>query len=367
MSKIAEVATLIACVSASSVPGSSVLSFNVDEAEAHRAALAEEVNSDPSSTWRAAWPPASRFAGRNYSVLVNLAGILGGDPAENEAGLPVRTRAELSSGGSIPESFDALLAWPQCPIIGEIRDQSACGSCYAVAVASTATDRWCVHHNGTSQDRLSDVDLMSCCFACHGFNGGCAGGTPSKCWDYISSQGISTGGVYGDKSQCLEYPFAPCDHHIEGSHGSCPDQPYYAETCFWACDADMTGTQNYDQEQAKHMFAASYKIENDVEAIQQDIMAHGPVSAGMFIVPEFEIYASGIFTGSFVYNDYIGGHAVKLIGWGVEQGVKYWIVANSWNSEWGEQGRFRIEQGKDILGIENSVTAGTVAASSVLV
>jgi C1A family cysteine protease len=30
-----------------------------------------------------------------------------------------------------------------------------------------------------------------------------------------------------------------------------------------------------------------------------------------------------------------GGHAVKLVGWGVENKVPYWIIANSWNEDWG--------------------------------
>ena len=34
----------------------------------------------------------------------------------------------------------------------------------------------------------------------------------------------------------------------------------------------------------------------------------------------------------------LGGHAVKLMGWGVEDGVKYWLVANSWNTDWGDNG-----------------------------
>lgn len=35
-----------------------------------------------------------------------------------------------------------------------------------------------------------------------------------------------------------------------------------------------------------------------------------------------------------------GGHAVKLIGWGIDQGVPYWTAANSWNADWGEDGLF---------------------------
>jgi len=35
----------------------------------------------------------------------------------------------------------------------------------------------------------------------------------------------------------------------------------------------------------------------------------------------------------------LGGHAVKLMGWGVEKGTPYWLVANSWNPDWGDKGK----------------------------
>ena len=46
------------------------------------------------------------------------------------------------------------------------------------------------------------------------------------------------------------------------------------------------------------------------------------------------------------------GHVVRLIGWGEENGVPYWIGANSWNSFWGEDGFFKIRRGTDEAGIE---------------
>ncbi len=33
-----------------------------------------------------------------------------------------------------------------------------------------------------------------------------------------------------------------------------------------------------------------------------------------------------------------GGHAVKMLGWGVEKEKPYWLVANSWNGDWGDKG-----------------------------
>lgn len=43
---------------------------------------------------------------------------------------------------------------------------------------------------------------------------------------------------------------------------------------------------------------------------------------------------------------------MKIIGWGVENGVRYWLCVNSWNEDWGENGLFRILRGVNHCGIE---------------
>lgn len=55
----------------------------------------------------------------------------------------------------------------------------------------------------------------------------------------------------------------------------------------------------------------------------------------------------------------MGGHAVKIVGWGTENGVDYWLVANSWSTKWGEDGYFKIIRGTNDCGFEQSVFAGT--------
>ena len=51
----------------------------------------------------------------------------------------------------------------------------------------------------------------------------------------------------------------------------------------------------------------------------------------------------------------MGGHAVKIVGWGQEEGTEFWIVQNSWSENWGEKGFFRIAFGE--CGIDQFATS----------
>lgn len=49
----------------------------------------------------------------------------------------------------------------------------------------------------------------------------------------------------------------------------------------------------------------------------------------------------------------VGRHAVKIIGYGTENGVKYWLIANSWGERWGDGGFFKIRRGTNECNIES--------------
>jgi hypothetical protein len=58
----------------------------------------------------------------------------------------------------------------------------------------------------------------------------------------------------------------------------------------------------------------------------------------------------------------LGGHAIKILGWGVMNNVDYWIVANSWNPDWGLEGFFLIRRGTDEVRFGLAVVSVRVAA-----
>jgi len=91
--------------------------------------------------------------------------------------------------------------------------------------------------------------------------------------------------------------------------------------------------------------------------IMRELMEGGSVSVAFTVYDDFEVYSEGIYQHE--EGAALGGHAVKIIGWGEEKGIKYWLVANSWNPRWGEKGYFRIVRGENECGIESEGCAAT--------
>jgi len=70
-------------------------------------------------------------------------------------------------------------------------------------------------------------------------------------------------------------------------------------------------------------------------------MTNGPISAAYIVFNDFMNYKSGVYHKS-VGAIQVGGHAIEVVGWGVEAGDKYWLVKNSWGASWGLDGYFKI-------------------------
>ena len=99
----------------------------------------------------------------------------------------------------------------------------------------------------------------------------------------------------------------------------------------------------------------AYSIKGE-DNIMQEIYENGPVEGTLLVYEDFITYKSGVY--QHVAGELIGDHDIKIIGWGVENGVKFWLCVNSWNEEWGDKGFFKIKRGNNDCSIENIAYGG---------
>ncbi|CAN4084164.1 unnamed protein product [Withania somnifera] len=102
----------------------------------------------------------------------------------------------------------------------------------------------------------------------------------------------------------------------------------------------ITTETNYPYEEAQTVRIGDYQVVPPSESSLLQAVANQPISVGIAADQYFHSYSSGIYDGSCYPRM---NHAVTVIGYGTsDDGVKYWLVKNSWGTDWGEQGYIRI-------------------------
>lgn len=192
---------------------------------------------------------------------------------------------------------------------------------------------------------------MSCCSEC---GNGCQGGFPPEAFNYWINNGLVTGNEYGGQEWCSPYSFPMCAHHTTNpKYPACGSGELYpTPTCQKSCSS-KTYAKSY-QDDLIH--GTTMKSFDNADDIAIEIMENGPVVTSFSVYEDFEVYKGGIYQHH--EGKALGGHAVRTIGFGTENGVQYWLVANSWNETWGENGLFRIIRGQNNCGFEESVVSG---------
>jgi cathepsin B len=228
---------------------------------------------------------------------------------------------------ALPDNFLVKDKWPAC--VHQIRNQESCGSCWAFAASEVLSDRFCIASQGQINVVLSPQDMVSCDKS----NMGCNGGYLDKSWTYLTNTGIV-------EDSCYPYTSG------SGTTGTCK----------------VNGGKCVNGTPAKKYKALSFRSYTNVNDIKNDIFTNGPVETGFLIYQDFMSYRSGIYKKT--SNSLLGGHAVKVVGWGLDAATKtqYWVVANSWGTSWGEQGHFRIAIG-NCCNFESSMMSGMARLS----
>jgi len=259
---------------------------------------------------------------RKLRSVIRLPAPMIGGPMFGSAPMSMQRRDNTT----IPKSFDARTAFGNCSsVIGTITDQKDCGSCWAMSTAAVLADRACI--NGVSNKQLSPQYMVDC----YKQQLGCNGGYASTVWSDIISYGTVPESCYS----------------FQAKDGDCPTRCSH-------------GTTINDQMKVrpKKFYSPWSKTDTErVQAIQREIMEHGPVAASFLVFRNFYSLDGGVYHRS-PTDTYVGGHMVRIIGWGVENGEDYWLVANSWGKDWNENGLFKIGRGRNECNIESTVVAG---------
>ena len=199
----------------------------------------------------------------------------------------------------IPESFDSRIKWPNC--IPKIYDQGSCGACYAFSVSTAFSTRFCIRNELQEIINFSPQNLVNCL-------SGCIGEFPDVAWNYLNTNGITN-------ENCLSY------------RG-------YSNNCVMKCD---NKNNNFDK-----YFAGETKfLEGEIE-IKKEILKNGPVTSMMNLYNDYFYYKSGIYIHNSKYNTVLGFHSITIMGWGVENGIKYWLIQDSYGASKGENGFIKI-------------------------
>lgn len=235
---------------------------------------------------------------------------------------PVKNR---HTRDEIPEHFDAREHWPQCTIISKISDQGDCGCCWAMSSAAVLSDRVCIATNGNVNRSLSPQYMINCFTEQYG----CGGGFAEPVWHDLMEIGTVP-------ETCVRFRMT------DGvCYDNCDDWSYLPK-----------------RTKAKNFYSPWGETDKArVEAIQRDIMEHGPVVANYLVFDDFQEHVSSIYTRS-KKAVYTGAHAVRVIGWGTEDGIDYWLVANSWGTDWKDNGFFKIRRGNNECNIEEMILSG---------
>ena len=203
-----------------------------------------------------------------------------------------------SSASGVPNSLD----WRKKNAVTSVKDQGQCGSCWTFSSTGASEGAWAIA-TGDLID-LSEEQLVECATGPQYGSHGCSGGQMEGAFKYLIQNG-----------QCAlsSYPYTSGN----GKSGSCKS---CSEIAHFSSCSDVKPNDQISLKGAVAKQPVAVAIEADTRY--------------------FQSYAGGILDSASCGTNL--DHGVLIVGYGEENGEKYWILKNSWGTSWGEQGYFRI-------------------------
>ena len=219
----------------------------------------------------------------------------------------------------IPKSID----WREKNAVTHVKNQGNCGSCWSFSTTGSIEGIHAIKKNKLIN--ASEQQLMDCSDK-YG-NHGCQGGLMDNAFKYVIDNGLCSE---------EEYPY-------QAEQGQCS-----SAQCNRVVQID-----NYAD------------VEPNNEKVLMRAVAHQPISVAIQAnLTSFRFYKRG------VYQDPDCGdqldHGVLIVGYGTDilQDLDYWIVKNSWTSNWGDEGYVKILRNYEKYGGDSSGMCGIAVQPS---
>jgi len=258
-------------------------------------------------------------ANHGYTLALNsFADLAGKEFASMYTGVSGKPNVTLLgthrySGAELPETVD----WISKGAVTPVKDQAQCGSCWAFSSTGALEGAWQIATGKLVS--FSEQQLVDCAKFRWG-NMGCSGGLQPHAFNYIEKNDLCTEG---------DYPYTGTN------------------SVFTSCKASSCKVPGL----SKGLLTSYTNVDSTEQALMEALVQQ-PVSVSIEADQDvFHLYKSGIVQGSGCGSSL--DHAVLAVGYGTDNGVKYWHVKNSWTEEWGEKGYVRIIRGTDECGILN--------------
>lgn len=218
----------------------------------------------------------------------------------------------------LPLNFDLRNVASGRSYIGPVRQQGSCGACYAFGACAAAEGAYNLATGSCDQNCVdfSEAFIAFCLDPLYNGFDGCRGSN----YEYEELEALVEHGVCYEK----QLPYNPASRRCESG-------------------LDVSTVH----------FTSWHRLPcNDTLSIKRAIHRFGVVDVAIVTNPAFDAYASGIYEDSETdCVDLYGSqcyyattdHVAALVGWDDNGGDGYWILRNSWGSEWGESGYMRIK------------------------
>jgi hypothetical protein len=210
-----------------------------------------------------------------------------------------------------------------------------CGSCFVHGALTALNDRIKILLDGKHDILLSRQSFINC-GPSHNLSEGCDGGEPFDVFEYMFRYGL---------------PDESCQNYVAQQSDKC-DTAAICSNCMPSGDGDDVNTfECWAVPSPILYYVHSYGSIRGETAIMSEIQARGPITCSFASTDDFDYnYRHGIYIDHTNATDV--NHDVEIVGWGVENGIKYWVARNSWGNYWGMNSFFKIARGSNNMQIE---------------